>query len=149
MIKVTQDILLVEDNPADVELILDALSETHAAHQVKVLRDAEEAIDYIFKTGPYRSDGGCRTPKLIFLDLDLPKIDGLEILRRIRSNKQTRKIPVAILTSSLMDKDRIESYNLGVNNYIMKPVCCDNFARDCVAMFLKAIVMNESLPRAK
>lgn len=147
--KTTFDILLVEDNPADVELILDALAENNLAGKVKVLHDGEEAIDYIFKKGQYENFGMHRNPKLIILDLNLPKINGLEILRRIRSDKRTKMIPVAVLTSSPMDQDRIESYKLRVNNYIMKPVGADNFARDCIAMSLRAITMNEYLSPAE
>jgi two-component system, response regulator len=149
MTKTTFDILLIEDNPVDVELIMDALIENNLADKVKVLHDGEEAIDYIFKKGQYENFGMYRNPKLILLDLNLPKINGLEILRRIRSNKRTKMIPVAVFTSSPMDQDRIESYKLRVNNYIMKPVGADNFARDCITMSLRAITMNEYLSPAE
>jgi two-component system, response regulator len=122
------DIILVEDNPADVEFTLDALRENNLANRVKVLRDGEEAVNYVFGTGPYKDCGICARPKLILLDLNLPKIDGLEILRKIQSEERTRTIPVVIFTSSLADQDRIESYKLGVNSYIEKPVGFDNFA---------------------
>ncbi len=122
MIETMPDIILVEDNPADEELTLDALRENNLANRVKVLRDGEEAVAYIFRTGPYKDCGICNQPKLILLDIHLPKIDGLEILRRIRSDERTRQIPVVVLTSSPDDRYRIESYNLGVNSYIVKPV---------------------------
>ena len=141
------DIILVEDNRADVELTLEALGENNLANRVKVLRDGEEAVDYIFRTGRYKDCGICENPKLILLDINLPKIDGLEILRRIRSDEHTKKIQVAILTSSLDDNDRIESYKLGVTKYIVKPTGFDNFARECITMSLEAIARSEALTR--
>jgi two-component system, response regulator len=126
------DIILVEDNPADREMTLDALRGNHLANRVKVLKDGEEAVNYIFRQGEYSDCGICEHPVLILLDLKLPKIDGIEILRRIRSDERTRKIPVVVLTSSHLDADRIESYRLGVNSYIVKPVEWGNFA-DAVA----------------
>jgi two-component system, response regulator len=128
MLESVLDIILVEDNPADVELTLDALQENKLANRIKVLRDGEEAVNYIFGMGPYEGCGICDKPQLVLLDLNLPKIDGLEVLRRIRSDERTGTIPVVILTSSLEDRGRIESYNLGVNSYIVKPVGFDNFA---------------------
>ena len=144
MIENILDVILVEDNPADVELTLDALRENHLANRVKVLRDGEEAVDYIFGTGPYKDCGICAHPKLILLDLNLPKIDGLEILRKIRSDERTRTIPVVILTSSLADRDRIESYKLGVNSYIVKPVGFDNFAYAVAQIGLYWALLNKS-----
>lgn len=120
------DIVLVEDNPSDVELTLHALQKHNLANSVKVLNDGEEALDYLFvKCVP----GGTECPHLILLDLKLPKVTGLEVLQRIRSNERTKLIPVVILTSSSEDRDRIESYKLGVNSYIVKPVEFDNFAK--------------------
>jgi two-component system, response regulator len=110
-------------------MTLYALNKNRLANRVKVLRDGEEAVDYIFKTGRYESSGICDHPKLILLDLNLPKIDGLEILRRIRADERTKSIPVVVLTSSLHDQNRIESYKLGVNSYITKPVGFDNFSQ--------------------
>jgi two-component system, response regulator len=144
MIEIMLDIILVEDNPADVELTLDALKENNLANRVKVLKDGQEAVDYIFKTGKYKDCGMCDSPKLILLDLNLPKIDGLEILRRIRSDERTRMIPVVVLTSSLADKDRIESYKLGVNSYIVKPVGFDNFSQAVVGVGFYWALLNKS-----
>lgn len=138
------DIILVEDNPADVELTLDALMENNLANRVKVLRDGEEAVNYIFETGPYKDCGICANPKLILLDLNLPKIDGLEILKRIRSDVRTQTIPVVILTSSIADRDRIESYKLGVNSYIVKPVGFDNFAQAVAQIGFYWVLLNKS-----
>ncbi len=123
------DILLVEDSTADCDFILAALGENNFANRVKVLRDGEEAFDYIFRTGQYKDCGMCDNPRLILLDLNLPKINGLEILKKIRSDEGTRMIPVVVLTSSLSDKDKIESYKLGANSYIVKPVRFDYFVQ--------------------
>lgn len=119
------EIILVEDNPSDVELTLHALQKHNLANSVKILNDGEEALDYIFTNCV--PGGAC--PHLILLDLKLPKVDGLEVLKRIRSDERTKLIPVVVLTSSGEDKDRVESYKLGVNSYIVKPVEFDNFAR--------------------
>lgn len=120
------DIVLVEDNPFDVELTLHALEKHNLANSVKVLNDGQEALDYIL-TRCVPSRTGC--PHLVLLDLKLPKIDGLEVLQRIRSNEDTKYLPVVVLTSSAEDRDRVESYKLGVNSYIVKPVGFDTFAK--------------------
>jgi len=121
------EIVLIEDNPADVELTLNALKRRNLSNNVKVLMDGEEAIDYLFETCALPGGTGC--PRLILLDLKLPKVNGLEVLERIRSDERTRMIPVVVLTSSEEEKDRVESYKLGVNSYIVKPVEFDSFAR--------------------
>lgn len=144
MIEAILDIILVEDNPADVELTLFALNENHLANQVKVLSDGEEAVDYIFRTGKYENCGICDHPKLILLDLNLPKIDGLEILRRVRADERTKSIPVVVLTSSSHDRDRIESYKLGVNSYITKPVDFDNFSQAVAQIGFYWALLNKS-----
>jgi len=120
------DIVLIEDNPSDVELTLRALQKHKLANCVKVLNDGEEALDYLFSECV---PGGTACPHLILLDLKLPKVDGLEVLQRIRSDERTKFIPVVVLTSSNEEKDKIESYTLGVNSYIVKPVEFDNFAK--------------------
>jgi CheY-like chemotaxis protein len=121
------EIVLIEDNPADVELTLNALKRRNLSNNVKVLMDGEEAIDYLFETRALPGSTGC--PRLILLDLKLPKVNGLEVLERIRSDPRTKMIPVVVLTSSEEEKDRVESYKLGVNSYIVKPVEFDNFAK--------------------
>ena len=121
------EIVLIEDNPADVELTLNALKKQNLANNVKVLTDGEEALDYLFNVcGP---SGSVECPLLILLDLKLPKVSGLEVLEKIRSDERTKMIPVVVLTSSAEEKDRVESYKLGVNSYIVKPVEFDNFAK--------------------
>ena len=143
MIENMLDIILVEDNPVDIELTMDALQRHNLANRVKVLKDGEEAVNYIFRKGEYSDCGICEHPALILLDLNLPKIDGLEILRRIRSDERTKAIPVVVLTSSTMDKDRIESYNLGVNSYIVKPVDFDNFAKAVALIGFYWVLLNK------
>jgi len=122
------EILLVEDNPADAELALRSLKKHNLANKVQWVKDGAEALDFIFATGPYADRGLSVFPKVILLDLRLPKVDGLEVLRRIRSDERTKIIPVVVLTSSSEEKDIIESYTLGVNSYIVKPVEFENFA---------------------
>jgi CheY-like chemotaxis protein len=144
MIKTMLDIILVEDNPADVELTLNALKENNLANRVKVLKDGEEAVNYIFRQGEYSDCGICENPVLILLDLNLPKISGIEILKRIRSDERTKNIPVVVLTSSRLDKDRIESYHLGVNSYIVKPVEFENFAHAVAQIGYYWVILNKS-----
>jgi two-component system response regulator len=144
MIKTILDIILVEDNAADVEMTLDALRENNLANRVKVLKDGQEASDYIFREGEYSDCGICEHPVLILLDLNLPKISGIEILKRIRSEERTKNIPVVVLTSSRQDRDRIESYNLGVNSYIVKPVEFESFAQAVAQIGYYWVIMNKS-----
>ena len=143
MIENIPDIILVEDNPADVEMTLDALQEYHLANRVKILKDGEEAVNYIFRQGEYSNCGICEHPVLILLDLNLPKIDGMEILRRIRTNERTKDIPVVVLTSSRLDRDRIESYQFNVNSYIIKPVEFENFAHAVAQIGFYWAVLNK------
>ena len=121
------EIVLIEDNPADVELTLNSLKKSHLANRVKVLTDGEEALDYLLKGCAPEGSGDC--PHLILLDLKLPKVNGLEVLEKIRSSEWTKMIPVVVLTSSEEERDRIQSYRLGVNSYIVKPVEFDSFAK--------------------
>jgi len=126
------EVLLVEDNPHDVELTLRALKKGNLANKVVVAKDGEEALQFIFATGRYSERNIQAHPKVILLDLKLPKVDGLEVLRRIREDERTKMIPVVIVTSSTEEKDIVNSYKLGVNSYISKPVDFDKFL-DCVS----------------
>jgi CheY-like chemotaxis protein len=121
------EILLVEDNASDEELTMHALQSHHLANNIKVVRDGAEALDYLFHTGAFADQSGDERPKVILLDLKLPKVDGLEVLRRIKSEPCTRSIPVIMLTSSNEERDIVESYRLGVNSYIVKPVGFSQF----------------------
>ena len=121
------EILLVEDNPSDIELTLYALKKYHVADRIDIARDGVQALEYLFRTGAYASRQAEELPQLILLDLKLPKLDGLEVLRQIKANQQTHTIPVIALTSSREDTDVRESYRLGVNSYIVKPIDFDNF----------------------
>ena len=115
------ELLLVEDDPYDVELTLHTLSEHHIGNRIHVVRDGEEALEFILGTGAY--EGRVKDhPKVILLDLKLPKVDGMEVLRRIKSHPELRDIPIVVLTSSREERDIVASYRLGVNSYIVKPV---------------------------
>lgn len=121
------EILLVEDNPNDVEMTIRALKEHNLANNVIVVTDGEEALDFIFARGAFSDRKAEDGPKVIILDLKLPKVDGLEVLHAIKSDARTNVIPVVVLTSSKEERDIVESYRLGVNSYIVKPVDFDKF----------------------
>ncbi|HEY6206788.1 MAG TPA: response regulator [Chthoniobacterales bacterium] len=140
----TIEILLVEDNPNDVELTLHALKENNLTNVIEVVRDGEEALDFIFATGPYSQRGRERRPKLILLDLKLPKVDGLEVLKRVKADPLTRMIPVVVLTSSREERDMVESYQLGVNSYIVKPVDFEQFTEAVRHLGLYWLLINEA-----
>ena len=129
MIEGIIDILLIEDNPHDVEWTLDALNVQHLANRVKVLKDGKEALDYIFRTGKYQEDDARKNPVLILLDMNLPKIDGSEVLHRIRSDERTKNIPIVVLTDSRDEVQRAKYYELGANSYIEKPVEVPKFIK--------------------
>jgi two-component system response regulator len=120
------EILLVEDNPSDVRLTLHALERNNLANQIHVVRDGAEALDFLFSTGPY-TERIQRNPRVVLLDLKLPLIDGVEVLRRMKEEPRTRTIPVVVLTSSREERDIVETYQLGVNSYIVKPVDFEQF----------------------
>jgi two-component system response regulator len=125
------EILLVEDNPTDLELALRVFKKNRIANRIEVARDGEEALDFLFGEGAHAGRGSIQIPKVILLDLKLPKIGGIEVLRRIKGDPRTRTIPIVVLTSSREEKDLLESYQLGVNSYIVKPVDFDQFS-DCL-----------------
>jgi two-component system response regulator len=123
------EVLLVEDNPHDAEMTIRALKKVNLANRLIHVKDGAEAIDFIFAKGGFAQRQIEDRPKVILLDIKMPKIDGIEVLRQIKSNESTKAIPVVIMTSSKEEQDIIASYNLGVNSYIVKPVDFDNFAK--------------------
>jgi two-component system response regulator len=122
------DILLVEDNPEDVEITLRAFQKHHIANKIHVVRDGEEALECLFGTGRYAECSPCENTRLILLDLKLPKIDGLEVLQRCKTDPRTKHIPIVVLTSSREEEDLARSYNFGVNSYVVKPVDFPQFS---------------------
>jgi two-component system response regulator len=139
-------ILLIEDHPADVELTLHSLRSNKLANEVEVVRDGEEALDFLFCRGCYSQRSFTHPPRLILLDLKLPKVDGLEVLRQIKGDSRTRAIPVVILTSSKEERDMVNGYQLGVNSYVQKPVDFSQF-RDAVKQLgLYWLLVNQAPP---
>jgi CheY-like chemotaxis protein len=139
-------ILLVEDNPDDVELTRRAFKQHEMATELVVATDGEEAIHYLFTTGPYAARDPSLSPELVLLDLKLPKIDGLGVLRRIRADPRTRRLPVVVLTSSKHDRDIISSYDLGANSFVQKPVDFGQFLDAAKQLGLYWLVLNEPAP---
>jgi two-component system response regulator len=137
------EILLVEDNPNDVELTLHALTERKVSNRVEVVRDGAEALEFIFCTGAYANRRVENGPKVILLDLKLPKVDGLEVLTRIKGDPRTRAIPVVVLTTSREERDIVESYRLGVNSYIVKPVDFEQFTEAVRHLGLYWLLLNQ------
>jgi two-component system response regulator len=144
--KEEMDILLVEDNTKDVELTLHAIRSEKLCNKIHVARDGEEALDFLFCRGAYSNRSFDRPPKLVILDLKLPKVDGLQVLRAIKNDSHTQAIPVTILTSSREDRDLIDSYRLGVNSYIQKPVDFNHFRDTVKQLGLYWLGLNESPP---
>ncbi len=140
-------ILLAEDNLNDVELTLAALSERNLANEVVVVRDGSEALDYLRRQGAYR-DRAPGDPVVVLLDLKMPKVDGLEVLRFVKSDPVLKQIPVVVLTSSAEERDLVESYRLGVNAYVVKPVAFDEFALAVKQVGAFWAVVNEPPPGA-
>jgi CheY-like chemotaxis protein len=138
-------ILLVEDNPYDVEMVLDGLGEYNLANEVVVARDGVEALDYLYRRNEFagREEGN---PAVVLLDLKLPKVDGIEVLRTVKADERLRFIPVVVLTSSREERDLVESYRLGVNAYVVKPVDFQEFARAVKELGIFWAVINEPPP---
>ena len=139
----TKVILLAEDNPDDVQLTLRALKKSKIMNEVIVAQDGIEALDYLFGTGKYAGRDKDEKPQVVLLDLKMPKMDGLEVLQRIRKDERTKLQPVVVLTTSSEDRDRVESYKLGANSYVRKPVDFNQFAEAVNQLGLYWLVLNE------
>jgi two-component system response regulator len=137
-------ILLAEDNPDDVKLTLRALKKSNILNDVVVAEDGVEALDYLFGTGNHAGRDTRVQPQLMLLDLKMPKMDGLEVLQRIRGDERTKLLPVVVLTTSSEDRDRVESYKLGANSYVRKPVNFDQFVEAVRQLGLYWLVLNEA-----
>jgi two-component system response regulator len=138
------DILLVDDSQDDVDLTLHALRAERLANHVFVAHDGEEALDFLFCSGPHSDRSFDHPPKLILLDLKLPKVDGLQVLQRIKEDERTRTIPVVLMTSSKEERDRVQGYALGVNSYLQKPVDFDEFRKMVKLAGLYWLVVNQA-----
>lgn len=137
------EILLVEDTPEDLELALRALRKANLANHIQIARDGAEAMEFIFAEGAHKGRKVEDGPKVILLDLKLPKVDGMEVLRRVKSDPRTKTIPVVVLTSSKEQKDVVESYQLGVNSYIVKPVNFERFAAAVQDLGMYWLLLNQ------
>ncbi len=144
-----KNILLVEDNPDDVELTLRALKQYNVRNQIAVVRDGAEALDFLFATGAYAERSVCPMPAVVILDLKLPKVDGLEVLKRMRADKRTKLTPVVILTSSKEEGDMVNGYKLGANSYVRKPVDFTEFVEAARQLGLYWLVVNEPPPQTR
>jgi len=137
------EILLVEDNPNDLELTLHALRKHRLANSISVARDGAEALDFLFCTGEHAHRAPAGPPKLILLDLKLPKLSGLQVLRRVREDPRTANVPIVVLTSSSEDRDIAEAYRLGVNSYIVKPVDFEQFSKAAEQLGMYWLLLNK------
>ncbi len=146
--KTPLEILLVEDNPQEAELTIRALKKRTLANHFVHVHDGQEAIDFIFNRGRYKGTESYEMPKVVLLDLKLPKLDGLEVLRQLRADERTRPVPVVVLTSSREDRDVVEAYQLGANSYIVKPVDYEKFLEVVSNMVTYWLLLNE-LPSLK
>jgi two-component system, response regulator len=146
MLPRTQIILLVEDNPDDVDLTLRAFRKCRLANEIVVCGDGAEALDFIFSTGAHVGRDPGRMPELVLLDLKLPKIDGLEVLKRLRADSRTRRLPIVVLTSSNEEKDVVSSYDLGANSFVQKPVDFTRFLEAARQLGLYWLVLNQPAP---
>jgi CheY-like chemotaxis protein len=142
------DILLVEDNPNDAELALRALKKHNLANRVEWVKDGAEALDYVFRRGAYSSRNP-DLPRVIMLDLRLPKVDGIEVLREIRSHDLSKNLPVVVLTSSKEERDLISTYDLGVNSFVTKPIAFDEFANKVAELGLYWVLVNRVPPNIR
>jgi CheY-like chemotaxis protein len=143
---IEQTILLVEDNPTDEELTLRALKKSNIMNKVVVARDGREALDYIFASGNHAGRAATEEPQIVLLDLNLPKIGGIDVLRAVRTDEKTKLLPVVILTSSKEDKDLIAGYSSGANGYVVKPVDFTQFSEAVRQLGLFWLLVNQSPP---
>ncbi|MEI7663513.1 MAG: response regulator [Bacteroidota bacterium] len=137
------EILLVEDNPNDVTLVMRALKRNRVANNIEVVEDGAEALDFLFQKGRYASASGPYLPRVVFLDIKLPKISGLEVLKEIRGNEKTRQLPVVIVSSSREDPDISKAYELGANSYVVKPVDFESFFKVISDLGMYWLIINE------
>jgi len=137
------EILLVEDNPDDLAMTLRALNKANLSNRIQVARDGVEALDFLFAEGAHAGRGLHHTPKVVLLDLKLPRVDGMEVLRRVKTDPRTKLIPVVVLTSSKEQKDVVDSYQLGVNSYIVKPVNFERFATAVAELGMYWVLLNQ------
>jgi two-component system response regulator len=138
------DILLVEDSPEDAELTIRSLKKINLANKLVHLEDGQEALDFLFAEGKYDDRKGLPLPKVIMLDIKMPRVDGIEVLRRLKSNDTTRMIPIVIMTSSAEEKDILTSYSLGVNSYVVKPVNFEGFAKAVSELGMYWLLINQT-----
>lgn len=138
------EVLFVEDNPHDVEMTMRALRKHNFVNRVLHVADGAAALDYLFARGPYEGRNIEDVPRAVFLDLKLPKVDGIEVLRAIKSDPRLREVPVVIITSSAEERDRVETYSLGVNSYIVKPIIFESFARTIAEVGYYWVAVNRS-----
>lgn len=143
MIQPPLEILLVEDNPQDAELTIRALKKRHLANHLVHVSDGQEALDFLFGTGAYHGRDVHQQPKVVLLDLKLPKLDGIDVLRQLRADERTKLVPVVVLTSSHEDRDVLESYQFGANSFIVKPVEFENFFAAVSSLGLYWLLLNE------
>jgi two-component system, response regulator len=142
MVQQPVEILLAEDNAEDAEMTMRALRRNNLANQLHWVKDGAEALDYLFCRGQYAERDGARPPKLVLLDIKMPKVDGIEVLRRLKQHQSTRAIPVVVMTSSNEERDVMDSYRLGVNSYIVKPVQFDRFIETVAKIGLYWLLTN-------
>jgi two-component system, response regulator len=143
------EILLVEDNMNDAELTIRALKKINLANKLIHLKDGAEALDFLFAVGNYSERSVSQMPRVILLDIKMPKVDGIEVLRQIKAVEITKNIPVVIMTSSKEQQDIINSYHLGVNSYVVKPVEFENFAKAVSELGMYWLLINETIPKSK
>ena len=144
-----RNILLVEDNPDDVELTLRALKQYNVRNQIAVVRDGAEALDFLFARDAYAERSTCPMPAVVILDLKLPKVDGFEVLQRMRADERTKLVPVVILTSSKEERDMVNGYKFGANSYVQKPVDFTEFVEAARQLGLYWLVVNEPPPQTR